>query len=132
MHKVCPLFFRTKKKEFIMHVQSLNIDLSNAAICRLACSSAFMKEDLLSCEGFFPQKIGGEGRGGGREDGASLSVGNFRYPCSAVPVYQVLDTHTSSYRKLSYAGTSHYELRQEQSFLLFNKQVHCFVGFYIP
>ena len=36
-------------------------------------------------------------------------------------IYPVLDTHTSSYRKLSYAGPSQYELRQEYSFLLFSK-----------
>ena len=37
-----------------MPVQSLNIDLSNAAICKLAFSIAFMKKDLLSSQGFFP------------------------------------------------------------------------------
>ena len=29
-----------------MPVQSLNIDLSNAAVCKLAFSSAFIKKDL--------------------------------------------------------------------------------------
>ena len=32
-----------------------------------------------------------------------------------------VDTHTSSDRKLSYAGQSQYELRQEYSFILFSK-----------
>ena len=40
---------------------------------------------------------------------------------AAVWVYPVLDTHTSSDKKLSYAGLSQYELRQEYSFLLFSK-----------
>ena len=51
----------------------------------------------------------GEG-GGGWGKGVS-------HPCSAVWVYPVLDTHTSSDRKLSYSGPSQYEL-EEYSFLL--------------
>ena len=39
MYKSCPLFVLTTKIELSMPVQSLNIDLSNAAICRLSCSS---------------------------------------------------------------------------------------------
>ena len=39
------------------------------------------------------------------------------HPCSAVWVHPVLDTHTSSDRKLSYSGPSQYEL-EEYSFLL--------------
>ena len=52
---------------------------------------------------------------------ASQSIGNVNHPCSAVWVYPVMDTHTSSDRKLNYAGQSQYELRQEHSFLLFSK-----------
>lgn len=37
-----------------MPVQSLNIDLSNAAICKRAFSSAFIKKELPSSQGFFP------------------------------------------------------------------------------
>ena len=37
-----------------MPVQSLNIDLSNAAICKLAFPSAFIKKELPSSQGFFP------------------------------------------------------------------------------
>ena len=38
-------------------VQSLNIDLSNAAMCILSCSSAFVKKDLPSSQGFFQERI---------------------------------------------------------------------------
>ena len=37
MYKSCPVFVLTTKTEFRMPVQSLNIDLSNAAIWRLSC-----------------------------------------------------------------------------------------------
>ena len=47
----------------------------------------------------------------------SQSFGNVNHPCSAVWVYPVLDTHTSSDRKLSYSGPSQYAL-EEYSFLL--------------
>ena len=40
-----------------------------------------------------------------------------------------MDTRTSSDRKLSYAGPSQYELRQEYSFLLFSKAFLALQGF---
>ena len=46
MYRSCLLFVLhvlTTKIEVSMPVQSLNIDLSNAAICILSCSSAFME-----------------------------------------------------------------------------------------
>ena len=54
VYKSCPLFvlhILTTKIELSMPVHSLNIDLSNAAICILFCSSAFMKKDLPSSKG---------------------------------------------------------------------------------
>ena len=115
MYKSCLLFVLhvlTTKIEVSMPVRSLNIDLSNAAICILSCSSEFMNKNLPSSQGFVLQKIGGGGRGGGWGWGKGVS-----HPCSAVWVYPVLDTHTSSDRKLSYSGPSQYEL-EEYSFLL--------------
>ena len=76
-----------------MPLQSLNIDLSNAAICILSCSSAFVKRDLPSSQGFFPgedkgdregplyhllllslenSRWGGGGGGGGGRGGATI------------------------------------------------------------
>ena len=115
MYKSCLLFVLhvlTAKIEVSMPVRSLNIDLSNAAICILSCSSEFMNKNLPSSQGFVLQKIGGGGRGGGWGWGKGVS-----HPCSAVWVYPVLDTHTSSDRKLSYSGPSQYAL-EEYSFLL--------------
>ena len=51
---LCVLHVLTTKIELSMPVRSLNIDLSNAAICILSCSSAFMKKDLPGSQGFFP------------------------------------------------------------------------------
>ena len=101
MYKSCPLFVLLTKIKLRMPIQSLNIDLCNAAICRLSCSSEFMKKEL-------PSENRRNRRRGGREVGKGTlqSFGNFNHPCSAVCVYPVLDTHTSSYRKLSYAGPS--------------------------
>ena len=65
--------------------------------------------------------VGVRGGGGGLRRGRHNQLGTLIHPCSAVWVYPVLDTHTSSYKKLSYAGPSQYELRQEYSFLLFSK-----------
>ena len=54
MYKSSPLFVLTTKIELSMPVQFLKIDLSNAAIRILSCSSAFMKKDLPSSRGLFP------------------------------------------------------------------------------
>ena len=57
VYKSCPLFALhvvTTKSELSMPVLSLNIDLSNSAICILSYSSAFMEKDLSSSQGFFP------------------------------------------------------------------------------
>ena len=124
MYKSCLLFVLhvlTTKIELSMLVQSLDIDLSNAAICRLSCSSAFMNLRPTEFPGFLFLENRRRGGGGGGRDGASQSIGNFNHPCSAVWVYPVLGTHTSSYRKLIHDGPSRYELRQEYSFLLLNK-----------
>ena len=54
VYKSCPLFvlhIPTTKIELSMPVHSLNIDLSNSAICILSYSSAFMKKDLPSSQG---------------------------------------------------------------------------------
>ena len=64
LNSLCPLLNR----EF--PVQSHNVDLSNAVICSLACSSALINRDVPSSQSFFPYKMGGE-RGGGRRMGAS-------------------------------------------------------------
>ena len=119
MYKSCLLFVLhvlTAKIEVSMPVRSLNIDLSNVAICILSCSSEFMNKNLPSSQGFVLQKIAGGGRGRWGK-GVSQSFGNVNHPCSAVWVYPVLDTHTSSDRKLSYSGPSQYAL-EEYSFLL--------------
>ena len=102
MYKSCLLFVLlvlTTKIELSMPVQSLNIDLSNAAICILSCSSAFMKKGVPRFS--FLRKGGGR-----RGEGVSLSFGNVNHPCSAVWVYPVLGTHTSSYRKFIHARPS--------------------------
>ena len=91
MYKSCPLFVITTKIELSMPVRSLNINLSNAAIRILSCSSAFVKKDLPSSHGFFPREDKGdwegpiyhllllslENRRWGRGIGASQSFGNF-------------------------------------------------------
>ena len=112
MQKLVHYFFE-QRIELSMPVQSLNIDLSNAAICKRAFSSAFIKKELPSS--FSLKNRRREGGGEGKREGGRR------------------DTHTSSYRKLSYAGPSQCELRQEYSFLLFSKLgLYCFAGFYIP
>ena len=78
MYKSCPLFVVTTKIELSMPVQSLNIHLSRFPV--------------------YPARVGGRGGGGRRRRHNQL------HPCSAVSVYPVLDTRTSSYKKLSYAG----------------------------
>ena len=100
MYKSCPLFVITTKIELSIPLQSLNINLSNAAICILSCSSAFVKKDLPSSQGFFPREDKGDREGPlyhllflslenrrwgrGRGEGASQSFGKFNHPCSAV------------------------------------------------
>ena len=46
----------TTKIELSMPVRSLYIDQSNAAICILSCSSAFMKKHLSGSQGSFLRK----------------------------------------------------------------------------
>ena len=67
MYKSRPLFVLyvlTTKIKLRMPTQSLNIDLSNAASCRLSCSSEFMKKT-------YRVRIGGIGGGGG-EGGVTI------------------------------------------------------------
>ena len=61
-----------------MPVQSLKIDLSNAAIFILSCSSAFVKKDLPSSQGFFPREDKGD-REGPRYHLLFLSLENRRW-----------------------------------------------------
>ena len=125
MYKSCLLFVLhslTTKTELIMLVQYLKIDLTNAAICILSYSSAFMNVDLLNSQSFFPQNIGG-GSGGGGGGGSSQSIGNVNHPCAVlfgytrswIPIHQVIGSYVMLDRRRQY------ELRQEYSFLLFSK-----------
>ena len=52
-----------------MPVQSLNIDLSNVAICKRAFSSAFIKKELPSSFSLKNRRREGGGGGGGEEGG---------------------------------------------------------------
>ena len=97
MYKFCLLFVLhvlTTKIELSMSVRSLNIDLSNAAICILSCSSAFMKKDHLGSQGFIPKKIGG-GDGGGEGGGYNhlrtliTPAVPYGYTRSWIPIHKV-------------------------------------------
>ena len=104
MYKSCPLFVLhvlTTKIELSMPVRSLNIDLSNAAICILSCSNAFLNPPRLTEFPGFPslgngrREGGGGGRGGGRR-GRHNQLGTlitpavlYGYTWSWIPVLQV-------------------------------------------
>ena len=77
-------FFLTTKSELRMAVQSLNVDLSNAAICRLSCRGCVYEERPSEFSGFLSLENKRQGGRGGREEGASQSIGYFNHPCRAV------------------------------------------------
>ena len=80
MYKSCLLFVLhvlTTKIELSMPVQSLNIDLSNAAICILSCSNAFMNLPRLT---EFPGFLSLENRRRGEERGRHNQLGTLITP----------------------------------------------------
>ena len=61
------VFFLTTKSELRMAVQSLNVDLSNAAICRLSCRGCVYEKRPTEFSGFLSlenKRQGGGGKGG--------------------------------------------------------------------
>ena len=100
MYKSRPLFVLyvlTTKIKLRMPTQSLNIDLSNAASCRLSCSSEFMKKT-------YRVRIGGigsgEGGGGGGGRGRHNHLGPlitpavlYGYTQSWIPIHQVIGSY---------------------------------------
>ena len=62
-------FFLTTKSELRMAVQSLNVDLSNAAICRLSCRGCVYEKRPTEFSGFLSLENKRQGGGGGGGEG---------------------------------------------------------------
>ena len=108
MYKSCPLF--------VLHVLTTKIECSYLHTFLVECVYEERPTEFPGFHSLENRRQGEAGRGRHKHLG-TLITRAVLYGW----VYTVLDTHTSSDSKLSYAGTSQYELRQECSFLLFSK-----------